>query len=232
MFGDFDGDRLFSTEVSEIKQDGASVQIITAGGRQISASVIISTIPLNCLPDIKFTPPLSALRAEAARHGHQNYGAKLHFKLGNVDPMWFKTVSMDHSSPYLIGFADHNGTHEASQGTFVVLGAKSGFVPDHKNAGRLVNDFKQNVRPGADVQAYLIHDWAADRYSKGAWSCWAPMAMTKYLGELQKPHGRILFASADWANGWRGFIDGALESGKQAARHTKAILDAHVTGNL
>ncbi|EKJ72497.1 hypothetical protein FPSE_07378 [Fusarium pseudograminearum CS3096] len=232
ILGEFKGDRLFSTEVSEIKQGGTTAQIITASGQQISASVIISTIPLNCLSDIKFSPPLSALRTEAARHGHQNYGEKFHFKLGDVDPLWFKTVSMDHSSPYLIGFADHNGSHEATKGTFVVLGAKSGSVTDIKDADRLVDDFKRNIRPGADVQAYLIHDWAADPYSKGAWSCWAPLAMTTYLPELQKPHGRILFASADWANGWRGFIDGALESGKRAASHAQVILDAHITGRL
>ncbi|KPA39422.1 lysyl oxidase 2 3 4 [Fusarium langsethiae] len=232
IFGDFKGDRLFNTEVSEIKQDGGFAQIITAGGQQISASVIISTIPLNCLADIKFSPPLSALRSEAVRHGHQNHGAKFHFKLRDVDPLWFKTVSMNHSSPYLIRFADHNGTHQASKGTFIVVASKSGSVPDPKDADRVVNDFTKTLRPGADVQAYMIHDWDADPYSKGAWSAWAPLAMTKYLQELQKPYGRVLFASADWANGWRGFIDGALESGKKAAKDAQTILRRSIPSHL
>lgn len=37
--------------------------------------------------------------------------------------------------------------------------------------------------------------------------------MSKYQDELQKRHGNIFFASADWAHGWRAFIDGALEQG-------------------
>lgn len=37
--------------------------------------------------------------------------------------------------------------------------------------------------------------------------------MTKYQDELQKRHGNVFFASADWAHGWRAFIDGALEQG-------------------
>ena len=37
--------------------------------------------------------------------------------------------------------------------------------------------------------------------------------MSKYQEELQKRHGNIFFASADWAHGWRAFIDGALEQG-------------------
>lgn len=82
------------------------------------------------------------------------------------------------------------------------------------------------------MQAYLVHDWSTDPYAKGEWSSWAPKAMTKYHAELQRPHGRVLFASADWANGWRGFIDGALESGKSAASSARALLDASVPARL
>lgn len=35
--------------------------------------------------------------------------------------------------------------------------------------------------------------------------------MTKYQEELQKRDGNVFFASADWAHGWRAFIDGGLE---------------------
>lgn len=53
-----------------------------------------------------------------------------------------------------------------------------------------------------------------DDLAKGTWSCWGPgPAMSRWLKELQKPHGRVFFASADWADGWRGFVDGAIESG-------------------
>jgi monoamine oxidase len=37
--------------------------------------------------------------------------------------------------------------------------------------------------------------------------------MSKFQDELQKRDGNIFFASADWAHGWRAFIDGALEQG-------------------
>jgi monoamine oxidase len=42
--------------------------------------------------------------------------------------------------------------------------------------------------------------------------------MSKYQDELQSRHGNVHFASADWANGWRAAIDGALEQGFLAAR--------------
>jgi monoamine oxidase len=47
---------------------------------------------------------------------------------------------------------------------------------------------------------------------------------SKYLRDLQKESGRIVFAGADWANGWRGFIDGAIEQGLAAGARIKAML--------
>jgi len=46
-----------------------------------------------------------------------------------------------------------------------------------------------------------------------------------YLEELQRAHGRVLFASADWADGWRGFVDGAIERGQSTGREAVNLLD-------
>lgn len=66
-----------------------------------------------------------------------------------------------------------------------------------------------------------------DPYAKGVWACWGPNAASRYLPELQKQYGRVVFASADWADGWRGFVDGAIEQGHQAARDAVALLKAN-----
>jgi monoamine oxidase len=40
----------------------------------------------------------------------------------------------------------------------------------------------------------------------------------EYLEELRKRQGPVLFANSDWAAGaWRSFIDGAIQSGTEAA---------------
>lgn len=40
----------------------------------------------------------------------------------------------------------------------------------------------------------------------------------KYLEALRRRQGSILFANSDWASGgWRSFIDGAIQSGSEAA---------------
>jgi len=47
----------------------------------------------------------------------------------------------------------------------------------------------------------------------------------KYLEALRKRQGAVLFANSDWAaGGWRSFIDGAIQSGTEAALTVKSEL--------
>jgi lysyl oxidase-like protein 2/3/4 len=80
--------------------------------------------------------------------------------------------------------------------------------------------------PDVGVEAYATHDWMNDPYAKGVWACWGPNG-SRYLEELQKPHGRVIFASADWADGWRGFVDGAIERGQVAVQDVTEMLKGH-----
>lgn len=57
-----------------------------------------------------------------------------------------------------------------------------------------------------------------DPYSKGVWCCHQPGYLSKYLAELQTSVGNLKFASADYCDGWRGYIDGAIESATLAAK--------------
>jgi monoamine oxidase len=50
----------------------------------------------------------------------------------------------------------------------------------------------------------------------------------KYLEELRKPQGAVFFANSDWAaGGWRSFIDGAIQSGTEAALAVRKELLGH-----
>ena len=48
--------------------------------------------------------------------------------------------------------------------------------------------------------------------------------MSRSLEDLQRPVGSTFFAGGDIANGWAGYIDGAIESGIAAARGAMALL--------
>ena len=88
-------------------------------------------------------------------------------------------------------------------------------------------DVQARVRdffPDANVTAVVSYDWTLDPYSKGTWCWYRPNQFTKYFTALQQQEGRVWFASADSANGWRGFIDGAIERGSRTAHEVTDFL--------
>lgn len=187
----------------------------------------------NCLGDITFNPPLSPLKADAIASGHINKGAKIHFKLAATEPGWFAICSAAEKSPYVFAFSDHNG-HGLSgpRGTWCIGFGYNGHLVEKENCEEIIAAFRENIRPNADIQAYLTHDWMNDPYAKGTWSCWGPNHFSRYVQGLQKPDGRVFFASADWADGWRGFVDGAIESGQKAANEVKTFLSGQCNARL
>lgn len=216
---------LVDTILSEITQSGSWTELKSKKGRTFEARAVISTIPLNCLSDVTFTPPLGMLRRKAASQGHIKKGAKIHYNLSQIEPSWYAICNGYGQSPFCFEFMDHNGTKASGpDGTYCIGFGYNGHLEVPQDHTTIIKQFQKYLRPGVDVQAYLTHDWMNDPLAKGTWSCWGPNSMSRYLQELQKPHGSVFFASADWANGWRGFVDGALKSGKAAATEVVNML--------
>ena len=68
----------FKTPIKSIIDEVNSVKVITAGGKQYRARRVVSTIPLNVLHTISFSPPLSPTRQQAISIGHVNHMTKIH----------------------------------------------------------------------------------------------------------------------------------------------------------
>ncbi|PLB44947.1 amine oxidase [Aspergillus steynii IBT 23096] len=231
ILGEYTGDRLFDTAVSEIRHTAKGVEVLTARGERFKAKTIVSTIPLNCLGDITFNPPLSPIRQAAVAQGHINKGAKIHFKLRETLPGWIWTGSGYGDSEYVFAFSDHNGTQSSGpSGTWSIGFGYNGKLTDKSDSQHIINQFKKSVNSNVSVEAYATYDWMNDPYAKGVWACWGPKSASRFLEELQRPHDRIVFASADWADGWRGFIDGAIEQGQIAVREVVNLLKEQGVG--
>ncbi|PYH97062.1 amine oxidase [Aspergillus ellipticus CBS 707.79] len=231
ILGEFTGDACFNTAVSQINHILDGVEILTKDGRKFAAGAVISTIPLNCLADIQFNQPLSPLRQAAIAKGHFNKGAKIHFKLRETLPGWFFTANDGSDSKFAFAFSDHNGTQPSGpSGTWCIGFGYNGHLTEKKESESIIAAFKKDINPSVTIEAYATHDWMNDPYSKGVWACWGPNSASAHLEELQKPHGRVIFASADWADGWRGFVDGAIERGKVAVRDTLQVLRTELAG--
>jgi monoamine oxidase len=80
--------------------------------------------------------------------------------------------------------------------------------------------------PEAEVVESMGHDWVSDEFSRQTWPMLKPNQLTRYLRELQRPEDGVFLAGSDYANGWMGFIDGAIESGLKVSREVKEHLSA------
>jgi pseudooxynicotine oxidase len=206
-----------NTPVRRVIQDDSRVTVVTGSGEELHARTVVSAIPLNVLKDIDWQPALAEGKLMASTETHAGFGTKLHVLLegdyGNVaclapshNPLnWLFTDGIQDGHTHLIGFGPDPELLD---------------VNDNESVQHAVRLFL----PEAKVMRTFGYQWTLDPYSKGTWCTLRPGMWSKYLRDLQASSGRVIFASADWANGWRGFIDGAIEQGLEAGRRAKALL--------
>jgi monoamine oxidase len=69
------------------------------------------------------------------------------------------------------------------------------------------------------------HDWTSDEFSRQTWANLRPGQLTA-VPELQRPEGNIHLAGSDYATGWLGYIDGAIETAIVTSRRVLAEISA------
>ncbi len=78
--------------------------------------------------------------------------------------------------------------------------------------------------PDAEVESCIGYNWIDDIYSRGTWCTYRPHWYGKYYDHFGKDQGRILFASGDHGEGWRGDIDGAVGNGVRVVQRLLKVL--------
>jgi monoamine oxidase len=198
-----------STPVAAVTQHGGCIEVHTRAGEKLTAKLVIVAVPLNALPGIEFDPPLSEGKQEAIALGQASRGIKI-FIHARGEPVFQNAIKPGHAFGYLdteILYPD---------GTQLLIG----FGPDAENcdATDLASVQRQldEILPGYEALAATAHDWLSDEFSRGTWAIHRPGWYTHHHAEMQRQEGAVILAGSDFANGWAGFMDGAIESGLRA----------------
>ncbi|ERI50776.1 hypothetical protein N878_07885 [Pseudomonas sp. EGD-AK9] len=210
MIADSNSEVRLSTPVIKVKQERDKVAVTTEDG-VITASAVVVAVPMNTLRDIEYTPRLSAAKLDISAQGHAGVGVKGYIRVKqNIGNIMTYAPARNDLTPFTSVFTDRVDEN----GTLLI-----GFAPDPKlidiNDNKAVEQALQPLLPGVEVTSSYGYDWNLDPFSKGTWCTYRPGQTTRYLTELQKSEGRLFFTGSDMANGWRGFIDGAIESGRE-----------------
>jgi pseudooxynicotine oxidase len=204
--------------VRSVTQRSGRVEVQTTNGSGFAARAVIVAVPLNALGTIAFDPALPEDKQRAIGLGQASRGIKI-FIQARGEPLPRNSIRAGHPFGYL-------GTEWANgDGSQLLIG----FGPDAErcDAGDLpaVQRQLEAILPGYEVLDATAHDWLADEFSRGTWAIHRPGWYEHHHAAMQRTEGQIVFAGSDIANGWAGFIDGAIESGLRAGARAAALSD-------
>jgi monoamine oxidase len=202
-----------TTPVAAVAQRDGGVEVHTRAGGTIPGRLAVFAVPLNALGGVEFDPPLSETKRAAIELGQASRGVKI-FIHARGEPVFQNSIKPGHPFGYLdteILYPDE---------TQLLIGF--GYDQEICDASDLAAVQRQldEILPGYEALAATAHDWLADEFSRGTWAIHRPGWYTRYHAEMQRPEGPVLLAGSDLANGWAGFMDGAIESGLRAGATT------------
>jgi pseudooxynicotine oxidase len=205
-----------ATPVAAIRQRGDTVEVETRSGSRFGARALVVAVPLNALGAIEFAPSLPEDKLAAIALGQASRGIKIFIRARGASLLQ-NSIRPGHPFGYL-------GTESlGGDGSQLMIGF--GTDAERCDARDLptVQRELDGILPGYEVIDATAHDWLADEFSRGTWAIHRPGWYEHHHAAMQRPEGAVVFAGSDIANGWSGFIDGAIESGLHSASLASAM---------
>ncbi|HEY1596095.1 MAG TPA: NAD(P)/FAD-dependent oxidoreductase [Thermoleophilaceae bacterium] len=202
-------ERRLATPVAAVNSQNGQVEVETRDGELFGARAAIVAVPLNALGAIDFTPGLPADKQQAIELGQASRGIKVMIRARGEDIIQ-NSIRAGHPFGYL------DSEVLIGDGTQLMIG----FGPDAENCdpadrARMQASLDETL-PGYELLDATAHNWLADEFSRGTWAIHRPGWYEHHHAAMRRPEGNVILAGSDLANGWAGFIDGAIESGLRA----------------
>jgi pseudooxynicotine oxidase len=205
------------TAVAEVADRNGRLEVTTRdAGNGFAARAVVVAVPLNALGAIEFAPALAEDKRAAVALGQASRGIKLMIH-ARGEPVLQNAVRPGHPFGYL-------ATEELfSDGTQLLIGF--GFDASLCDPSDPVELQRQldAILPGYELLSATAHDWLGDEFSRGTWAIHRPGWYEHHHAAMRRLDGRVLLAGSDLADGWAGFIDGAIESGLRAGERAAAL---------
>lgn len=200
-------DIILSSPVASVtrSKDAPISTITTREGRVFHSPRVVCTLPVNCLGDVRFDPPIHPHKLAAAKEQHLTKVVKLHtYTPTTLVPTFVSSLS---PSKIAFGYTESDVHNPKIGGTFSVffgsernLDRSSPLATFREMKRILPEEFKNEERNGRfQVEEMFWHDWTNDEFAKGAW-CTFPMGWQEnYLDALRGDEhgGAVIFANAE-----------------------------------
>lgn len=210
--------------VRAIDQEDAEVTVYSDAGTYVGAYVIVA-VPPTLAGRIAYDPPLPARRDALTQR--MPMGSTIKCVATFEEPFWrddgYSGFVLADDGVVGLVFDDTpaDGTRGALVGFVVSNRARTWSERDARERRETVlDDFVRYFGPrAAEPLEYVEQAWSNEPWSAG---CYAgnmtPGTLTGYGDVLREPVERIHWAGTETATQWCGYMDGAIQSGRRAAR--------------
>jgi monoamine oxidase len=219
MIEDGAPDVRLSSPIRRIEQSGDVVNVTTNAGQTVSGRAVVLAVPMNCLTDIECIPALSSGKVTASRERHAGAGIKVYAEIRGRHGRPLLMAP----SKYRLGYAF---TYQELPNSTLIVGFGSDPQDLDPNDEASVQTSLRQFIPDAEVIASTSYSWVRDPFSLGTYCSYRPGRVTQWFDDLRRQEGRVYMAGSDFAEGSRGFIDGAIASGVRTANQVAKSLIA------
>ena len=204
------GPILLGVPVVSVEQDEESVSVLRGDGTVVRARQAVIATPLPALRSMSFSPALDAAQQSLLNELRFGRATKV-CVAAPVEPPARHRAFVG-GSPVSIGWRTGG----------ILAGIARGEDADRPEE-ELVADLARafGIAPGASGKA-AVH-WGRERFAGGTYVAFSPGQLVRHGPHLRRPHGRVHFGGAERSS-WPDQMEGAVESGTEAARRVLADL--------
>ncbi len=191
--------------------------------KEIYASKVICTIPFPVLKDIDGVRTLAL--SERKKYAIENFkmGANTKLIAGFSQRIWAKRFHGQLYTQLKSQVFWDSSRHQQGQGGILTnfSGGDHAKVVDDKNFASAIQDFSAII---PEASQYIdgrkaVANWSKNSLALGSYACPTPGSYTRYIGSLATAelNNKLHFAGEHTSEFFLGYINGALESGRNAA---------------
>lgn len=227
-----------NTGVKSIVQSTAGVDVHSFDGRTFHGRKAIVAISTPLYGKIEFEPKLSAEKVLLTRSTRLGYYTKV---ITVYTEPWWRVDGLCGASQSFIGpAAATRDTSDVSRSIFRLTSFVSGLpgekwskLPPMQRRTAILMQLSNlfDNRSALHPVEYLEQQWSTEEWSLGCPCPYMPPGLLTKVGKyLTEPHGNVHFIGTETAEGWKGYMEGALTSGIRGANEViKDLVDSPKT---
>ncbi len=209
------------------------VTVTCRGGLVASGRQVIVALAPTLAGRIMYDPPLPGIRDQLTQRTPQASAHKM-FVLYD-EPFW----RTDGLNAQLISeggparMSNDSCMPDGTDGPGIILAflegesaRVAGRWPAEQRADALRAELGRHFGPRAAKPSRIVEgEWASRQWTRGCYNAnTGPCGLIHFGEALSKPIGPIKWAATETANAWSGYMEGAVEAGRRAAREALADL--------